>query len=80
MPAYRAYFLDPDDHITGTEIIEVGTLAAAINIALGMLKDLPAGRYIELWEGENRRCSLPLATYASLPGRAQSDPTGSLAG
>ena len=63
MALYRAYFLDRDDHITGTEIIEVGSLRAGIDIALGMLKGLPEGHTLELWEGEKRRCCLPPDIY-----------------
>jgi hypothetical protein len=63
MPAYRAYFLDPDDHIIGTEVITVATLGAAVDTALGLLKGLPGDQSVELWEGEKRRCSLPPSTY-----------------
>ena len=63
MHAYRVYFLDPGDHITGTEIIETASLRAAIDIAMGMLKDLPGDHSLELWEGEKRRCSLPPTIY-----------------
>jgi hypothetical protein len=62
MPAYRAYFLDQDDHITGTEIIEVESLRVGIDAALEMLKELPDGHSLELWEGEKRRCTLPILT------------------
>jgi hypothetical protein len=70
MPAYRAYFLDKDDHITGTETIEVGSLRAGIDIALGMLKGLPDNHSLELWEGEKRRCSLPFGAYGRRAQRA----------
>jgi hypothetical protein len=63
MHAYRAYFLDQDDHITGTEVIEAASLRGAIDIAMGMLKGLPRDQFIELWEGEKRCCSLPPDIY-----------------
>lgn len=62
MHAYRAYFLDQDDHITGTEVIEVDSLCAGIEMALEMLKGLPDNHSLELWEGEKRRCCLPIVT------------------
>ena len=63
MPAYRAYFLDPDDHIIGTEIIEVETLSLAVGAAMALLKGLPEDQTVELWECERRLCSLPPAVY-----------------
>jgi hypothetical protein len=61
MPAYRAYFLDPNDRITGTEVVEGASLGSAIDVALTILKGLPRELSLELWEGEKRRCSLPAA-------------------
>lgn len=63
MPAYRAYFLDPDDHIIGTEIIEVETLSLAVGAAMALLKGLPEDQTVELWECERRLCSLPPSVY-----------------
>ena len=62
MPSYRAYFLDHGDHITGTEVIEVESLRAGIEAGQEMLKQLPDDHSLELWEGEKRRCSLPIVT------------------
>jgi hypothetical protein len=57
MPAYRCYFLDKDDHISGTEIIHADALNAAIEQAFGWLIGLDHHRSIELWQGETRLCS-----------------------
>jgi hypothetical protein len=48
MPAYRAYFLDPNDHITGTEVVESASLGSAIDVALTILKGLPRELSLEL--------------------------------
>lgn len=63
MPCYRAYFLDEDDHITGTEIIEIADLGAALVTAKKMLKDLPLVPAVELWEGEKMVCAFPPSAY-----------------
>jgi hypothetical protein len=63
MTSYRAFFLDQDDHITGTQIIEAISLRTGIEISLGVLKGLPEGHSLELWEGEKRRCCMPADTY-----------------
>jgi hypothetical protein len=63
MPAYRAYFLDRADHISGTEIIEAVSLRDAVHAAMALLHVLPDDQTIELWRAENMVCSLPPSTY-----------------
>jgi hypothetical protein len=63
MPAYRAYFLDRADQISGTEIIEAVSLRVAVHAAMALLRGLPDDQTIELWRAENRVCSLPPSTY-----------------
>jgi len=54
MPAYRCYFLDDGNHISAAEVIDADALNEAIDKALGMLKERPHHRAIELWEGNKR--------------------------
>jgi hypothetical protein len=63
MSTYRAYFLDRDNHITDTEAIEVASLRVAVHAAMDLLRGLPDDHTIELWQAENRLCSLPPSTY-----------------
>ena len=55
MPSYRCYFLDQDDHISGTEIIDAEALTAAVEKARALLRDLPNHRSVEVWQGDERR-------------------------
>jgi hypothetical protein len=63
--SYCAYFLDSDNHITDTGVIEAGSLHAAIQAAMVLLHGLPSDHTVELWQAENRLCSLPPSTYVS---------------
>ena len=54
MPAYRCYFLDESDHISGTEIIDADALTAAVEKARALLRDLPNHRSVEVWQGDER--------------------------
>jgi hypothetical protein len=58
MPSYRCYFLDENDHISGTERVNADALGIAIEQVLAMLKDLPQNRSVEVWENDNRICSV----------------------
>ena len=63
MPAYRAYFIDEDDPITGTETVRAACLGGAIDKALLMLRDAPDLRSVELWQAERRLCSVVPAPH-----------------
>ena len=54
MPAYRCYFLDDGDHISGTEVIDAEALSVAVEKARAMLKELPNHRSVEVWQGDSR--------------------------
>jgi hypothetical protein len=66
--SYCTYFLDSHNHIIDTGVIEAESLQVAIEAAMALLRGLPTDHTIELWQAENRLCSLPPSTYI---GRAQ---------
>ena len=63
MPSYRVYLLDDDDHITGSEVIEVDGLGPAVEIATRILQGLPQVSALEIWDGDKQLCALPPSVY-----------------
>jgi len=54
MRVYRCYFLNKRDRIEAYEDIEAHALNEARDRALGLLRQQPKHKAIEIWEGPNR--------------------------
>ena len=54
MHIFRCYFLNSEDRIEASEVIEADSLRDGIDRALAMLEARPQHRTVELWDGSRR--------------------------
>jgi hypothetical protein len=54
MHIYHCFFLDKDEHIRFTEIIEADALGEAVDKVQATLREWPQYRTAEIWEGGRR--------------------------
>jgi hypothetical protein len=54
MHIYHCFFLDKDEHIRFTEIIEADALGEAVDKVQVILREWPQYRTAEIWEGGRR--------------------------
>ncbi len=54
MFTYRCFFLDGEDHIKASKIVEADAIDDVIDKACALLRERHQHRAVEIWEGERR--------------------------